>query len=208
MFKARGEMGVSQHVASSHAAIEYLQSLAVEEIAFCVAAPPCLKKHGRIAKGVTANLMLGPPAAPPLLVLMPPIEFQSGFQEVKVDLTLWKLKAIEAPPWLEAALVLGSESVSMLVDSYILFKWPAREGGWALGQVSSVATQAEEVAGDKCNFAIYYAADDATAQHCLSMAAYAYAKNAKSLTQSWVLLSKQGCLSLRFCLERSSDVSR
>ena len=189
MFKARGETGVSQHVASSHAAIEYLQSLAVEEIAFCVAAPPCLmKKDGRISKGVAANLMLGPLAAPPLLVLMPPIEFQSGFQEVNVDLTLWELKAIEAPPWLEAALVLGSESASQLVDSFILFKWPARQGGWALGQVSAVADRAEKVAGDKCNFSIYYAADDATAQHRLGMTAYA--KNAKSPTQSWVLLSK------------------
>ena len=134
MFKARGETGVSQHVASSHAAIEYLQSLAVEEIAFCVAAPPCLmKKDGRISKEVAANLMLGPLAAPPLLVLMPPIEFQSGFQEVNVDLTLWELKAIEAPPWLEAALVLGSESASQLVDSFILFKWPARQGGVGIG---------------------------------------------------------------------------
>lgn len=80
---------------------------------------------------MAANLMLGPPAAPPLLVLMPPIEFRSGFQEVKVDLTFWEfeLKAIEATPWLEAALVLGSESASQLVDSFILFKWPARQGG-------------------------------------------------------------------------------
>jgi len=127
--------------------------------------------------------MLGPPAAPPLLVLMPPIEFRSGFQEVKVDLTIWEfeLKAIEATPWLKAALVLGSESASQLVDSFILFKWPARQGGWALGQVSAVADQAEEVAGDRCNFSIYYAADDETAQHRLGMTAYA--KNAKSPTQ-------------------------
>ena len=69
------------------------ESLAVEEIAFWLLPPHAVKKDGRIAKGVAANLMLGPLAAPPLLVLMPPIEFQSGFQEVKVDLTFWGVES-------------------------------------------------------------------------------------------------------------------
>ena len=134
-------------------------------------APPCLKQDGRIAKGLEPTPVLAL-SAPSVLALMPPMEFQAGFKGVKVDLTLWGMQTVEAPPWLEAALILGSETASMLVDSYILFKWPAREGGWALGQVSCVAAQAEEVDGDKCNFAIYYAADDATAQHRLGMTEY------------------------------------
>ena len=60
--------------------------------------------------------------------------------------------------------------------------------GWALGQVSTVAEESEEVDGEKCNFSVYYAADDATALLRLSMAEYA--KNTKSPSQSWVLLGK------------------
>ena len=85
---------------------------------------------------------------------------------------------------------MGSGTASQLVDYYyyLLFKWPARMGGWAMGQVSAVAEEYEEVDGEKCNFQIYYAADDATVQRRLGMAEYA--ENTKSPCQSWVLLSK------------------
>ena len=57
-----------------------------------------------------------------------------------------------------------------------------------MGQVSAIAEESEEVDGEKCNFSIYYAADDETVQHRLGMAEYA--KNTKSSCQSWVLLGK------------------
>ena len=188
VFKARSENGVSKVVATSTTSTDYLESLPPGEIIRLLADPPCMKGEGRVAKGLagTPALALLPPQPRPLL--MPPVIFQTGFQDLKVDLKLWGLQVIEDPPWLAAAVVLGSGTASQLVDYFLLFKWSARMGGWALGQVSAVAEESEKVDGEKCNFSVYYAADDATAQHRLSMAEYA--KNTKSPSQSWVLLGK------------------
>ena len=49
--------------------------------------------------------------------------------DLKVDLNLWGLQVIEAPPWLAAVVVLGSGTASQLVDYFLLFKWSARIGG-------------------------------------------------------------------------------
>ena len=188
VLKAKGETGITKHAASAEAAIAFLEALPAGVIATLLANPPCLKGDGRIGKGVAGPPCLALPAPPPLL--MPPVTFASGFEEVhSLELeALWGLKVIEAPPWLEAALVVGSETALVLVDWYILFKWPARSGGWAMGQVSCVAEDSEEVGGEKCNYSIYYAGDDASAQHRLGMTMYA--KDAKSPTESWVLLEK------------------
>lgn len=69
----------------------------------------------------------------------------------------------------------------------LLYKWPPRLGGWLLGKVAAVNTDAKIViAGEMCNFRVYYPGDKQTAEHCLSVQKYAGSK--KAGLDSWVVL--------------------
>ena len=124
----------------------------------------------------------------PVLALMGPAKLLS-FGKHGCELPDAELSPIAAPPWLEAALASASPTADDLVNKYILYKWPPRLGGWAVGKVTSpMIGDAIMVKQTKCNFSVFYECDDAEADHALSMKMYA--KSAKSPSDSWVLL---GC---------------
>ena len=96
------------------------------------------------------------------------------------------LKPMKAPAWLADACAHGSATADELVDKYIVYKWPARLGGWAVGKVTGTLTAGAHVKQGQCNFTVFYECDQESAEHALSSSAYA--KSAKSPADSWVLL--------------------
>ena len=74
-----------------------------------------------------------------------------------------------------------------LIGRYILYKWPNRLGGWMKGEVKGTNTDADATIGGKqCNFEVYYAEDNETAIHLLTVQSYGL--NSKAKVDSWVLL--------------------
>ena len=70
---------------------------------------------------------------------------------------------------------------------YILYKWPPRLGGWAVGKIMSVQLDPKiTVKKVQCNFTVFYECDQQSADHYLSLAMYA--SSAKAPSDSWVLL--------------------
>ena len=97
------------------------------------------------------------------------------------------LSPIAAPSWLDEALAVDSPTAEQLLGKYILYKWPPRLRGWAVGKVTAALNDASlQVKGKRCNFAVFYECDQQSADHTLSLCAYA--RSAKSPSDSWVLL--------------------
>ena len=98
-----------------------------------------------------------------------------------------ELAPLVAPPWLAEACKPESATAEQLVGKYILYRWPPRLGGWAVGKIISLQTDASVMVKNiKCNFTVYYDCDEQSADHILSVSSYA--KSAKSPADSWVLL--------------------
>jgi hypothetical protein len=99
------------------------------------------------------------------------------------------LVPVQAPDWLEAACTADSSSASQLVGRFIIYKWPARVGGWQVGEVRSVNTDKSNMVGEMCaNFIVHYECDQQDAQHFLRATAYAKSEKSPVLVDAWVLL--------------------
>ena len=110
-----------------------------------------------------------------------------NFGEHGCELPAGNLSPLVAPPWLEAACATDSPTAGQLVEKYILYKWPPRLGGWAVGKITNVQTDSDiTVKSKKCNFTVFYDIDQESADHVLSLSSYA--RSAKSPSDSWVLL--------------------
>ena len=65
-----------------------------------------------------------------------------------------------APDWLAAALAPGSSTASKLIGYSIAYKWAPRDGGWALGIVTSVNKDKKFKLGNNiANFRVWYKVD-------------------------------------------------
>ena len=128
------------------------------------------------------------PSAPPLL--MAPIDTPYLMFGAVEGLDMGDRRPVKCPAWVEPALALDSPSAALLVGEEILYKWPPRLGGWARGTVSAVNTdKTKKVAKEVCNFTVLYPVDGDTSMHFLNTREYA--KNAKAVSGSWVLLGKE-----------------
>jgi hypothetical protein len=122
----------------------------------------------------------------PVLQLLPPTTCSDRFGDHGCTLPK-DLAPLKVQDWLKDACTPGNSHAELLVERYILYKWPLRLGGWAVGQVRSVNKDANTtVSGDRCNFVVYYDCDKCSADHNLKFSSYA--KNWKSPSDSWVLL--------------------
>jgi hypothetical protein len=149
----------------------------------------CFKGKGRVAKRFvsTATVAETTPAAGPLL-LMSSTPYLA-FGEVE-GLDLGDLRPVKCPSWVEEALAPDSPSADKLVGREILYKWPPRLGGWARGTVSATNHDKTKMVGKEvCNYLVLYPVGGDTSMHFLNMSEYA--KNAKGVSGSWVLLSKE-----------------
>ena len=109
------------------------------------------------------------------------------FGDVGVQLPEGLVIIPKAPDFLADCLEWKSDTAAELVGCFILYRWPARLGGWLLGEVKSANTDAKVKAGDApANFAVFYQADEETAHHSLKLEKYA--RSARSHTDAWVLL--------------------
>jgi hypothetical protein len=187
VFKARDETGFTKKTTNASISIEFLESLVPGELDKLLADPPCLHGDGRVAKGL-ANLQQLPIVVADPLALMTPKTLLSNFGDIEVE--TGGLSPMVMPPWLQAALVPGSEEADQLVGKKLLYKWPLRLGSWTIGKIASTNKDPNVKVGEKiCNFKVFYESDGATADHCLE--ARGYARNAKSPNDSWVLLGKE-----------------
>ena len=186
IFKARGVSGVTKYTTNTTASLEFLDTLVPFELVNLLVDPPCLKGTGRVAKGMEPALAAL--ASPPPALLMPPPSSGtlSGFEDISVDTK--GLTTLEKPPWMDECCLPGSELASDMVGLKILFKWPARLGGWAMGEITSAAEAEDIVGNERCNFKVFYESDGETADHRLMPDKYAL--SSKSPSQSWVLLGQ------------------
>ena len=84
---------------------------------------------------VVAELVEGQP------LLMGPMETnQLAFGEVE-GLELGGLVPVKIPAWLGGGLELESQSAEYFVGKKILYRWPSRLGGWAVGTVTRHSCQ-------------------------------------------------------------------
>ena len=73
------------------------------------------------------------------------------------------------------------------IGESILYKWPKKDGSWALGKVvASNKDSKVTVGGEIANFKVHYEKDDSDAMHVLSVKAYATSADSKNA--SWVLV--------------------
>ena len=178
--QARGESGASKHTTNRASCLVFLESVPLETLGALIAAPPSDKAANllEVAAGETVAV-----EAVPLLALQGP-------NSITLDLELPPgLSILSAPPdWVEAALADRSDSASELVGYYIVYRWPARLGGWLVGKITGVNSDRSIKASDNvCNFVAFYESDQDSAHHHLSLPMYA--KNAKAKVDSWALLS-------------------
>ena len=189
VFKARAAQGMGKHTVSLEASVDFLTALGAGELAKLLEDPPCLKGEGRVAKGASAVVVVAELAEGQPLLMGPMETNQLAFGEVE-GLELGGLVPVKMPPWLGGALELESQSAEDLVGNKILYKWPSRLGGWAVGTVTSVnKDKKKKIDEEVCNFLVYYSADDNTADHVLQPRGYA--RNMKSANDSWVLLGAE-----------------
>ena len=174
---------LGEHNKNKSAAAAFLNSLDDNELTDVITNPP-----GQTAEPTVLAVPIDVSAdgVEPLLQLTGPQHLLS-FGNHGCSLPDDKLSPLLAPAWLAEALKIGSDSAKQLVGMYILYKWPPRLGGWAVGKVtSSINDPSLHVKNCPCNFAVFYDCDQESADHCLSIASYA--KSAKSAADSWVLL--------------------
>ena len=190
VFKAKNETGITKHAASKATALAFIQSLPEGELEELLADPFKHRPANTMPFAVVLAVEETEPAAdePAAALLMPPVLATSPFDDLSVDLPGGLKPLLTPPPWLPAALGIGSKSGTDLLQKYILYRWPAAAGGWLLGRVSGVvdAEENEKIGGEPCNFTVFYDQDGEVAHHHLSAARYA--RNSKSRNDSWVLL--------------------
>ena len=80
-----------------------------------------------------------------------------------------------------------------LLGMKLLYKWPTRLGGWALGEIESINEDENQTVGEDavmCNFvASWSGCEGEDSSHLLSLKGYA--KTAKSaFNDQWVLLAR------------------
>jgi hypothetical protein len=104
---------------------------------------------------------------------------------------------VAAPPWLEAALAFKATNASRLIDAAVAVKFPEDDGGWCVGQITSLlqdeaVTETVQMGWGlqelPKNFAITYT-DGETVEHLLKIEEYA--SSFASLDGSWVLLASK-----------------
>ena len=195
VFKSKGEKGAGKHTGSAAASLAFLDGFAYAEVDKLITDPPCLKGTGRVAKGMSASVIVAELATVPLLtgpalLLTGPEETQwLAFGEV-VGVELGDVAPVKLPAWVEGSLTPESQTAAQLVGKEILYKWPPGLGGWARGRVVSMnVDQSKKVGKEVCNYLVFYAVDGDTSEHLFKMCDYA--RNAKDKTGSWVLLGKE-----------------
>ena len=195
VFKSKGEKGVGKHTGSAAASLAFLDAHLYSEVEKLITDPPCMKGTGRVAKGMSASVIIAELATVPLLtgpalLLTGPEETQwLAFGEV-VGVELGDVAPVKLPAWVEGSLTPESQTAAQLVGKEILYKWPPGLGGWARGRVVSMnVDQSKKVGKEVCNYLVFYAVDGDTSEHLFKMCDYA--RNAKDKTGSWVLLGKE-----------------
>ena len=184
-YRATKSVGAGKCSQNKAASVMFLESLCDGELEELLANPP----NGPVPPQVQATLLADggetPTAAPPQLThASSALNFGDPGCELPDGLV-----PVRAPDWLEAACTADSSSASQLVGMLIIYKWPARVGGWLVGEVRSVNTDKSNMVGEMCaNFIVHYECDQQDAQHLLR--ATAYAKSEKSPVDAWVLLGK------------------
>ena len=180
--RAQKQLGVGEHNKNRTTAVAYLEGLGMEAMGKLVRQRPPENQDVAVATPLNE-----PAPGEPLLALPAPVSDLLSFGKHGCQLPNEELSPRAAPPWLEAALEPDSSTAKELLGRYILYKWPPRLGGWAVGKVTSVQKEASvQVKSVKCNFSVFYECDQQSADHVLSLSAYA--KTAKSPSDSWVLL--------------------
>ena len=183
--------GVTKHTLTADAANEFLEQWPCTAVNAAIADPPCFKGKGRVAKGMSGTVIVAELAglsAPPLL--MAPIGTPYLMFGAVEGLDMGDCRPLKCPAWVEPALALDSPSAAQLVGEEILYKWPPRLGGWARGTVLATNHDKTKMVGKEvCNYFVLYPVDGDTSMHFLNMREYA--KNAKAVSGSWVLLGKE-----------------
>ena len=187
IFKAKDEKGAGVHTKNAAASNTFMETFTFVQVTELIADPPCLKGKGRVAKGMSASVVIAEIAPASVLLLTGPVDTPYlAFGEV-VDVDLGGYLPLKLPAWVESCLVLESPSAESLVGQWLLYKWPPRLGGWACGKVVAVNTdQTKKVNKEVCNYLVHYPVDDDTSEHYLN--ARDYAHNAKAVAGSWVCL--------------------
>ena len=187
MFKAQGEKGAGVYTKNAAASNEYLAHWQHHDVQSLITDPPCLKGKGRVAKGMSASVIVAELAPASVPLLTGPVDTPYlAFGEVP-DVDLGGLLPLKLPAWVESCLDPESPSAENLVGQWVLYKWPPRLGGWACGKVVAVNTdQTKKVNKEVCNYLVHYPVDDDTSEHYLN--ARDYAHNAKAVAGSWVCL--------------------
>ena len=186
--RAQKKLGVGEHSKNRAASEAYLNSLEAGVLEELLLSPPALEQLTSAAAAqapVVAVAMAEDAAGSPLQLKGPAHMLSFGKHECEMPEE--RLSPVTAPPWLEAACAPGSASAEELVGMYILYKWPPRLGGWAVGKIMSVQLDPKiTVKKVQCNFTVFYECDQQSADHYLSLAMYA--SSAKAPSDSWVLL--------------------
>ena len=187
ILKAKDEKGAGVHTKNAVASNAFMEPWLYGQVTELIADPPCLKGKGRVAKGMSASVIIAEIAPASVLLLTGPVETPYlAFGEL-VDVDLGGFLPLKLPAWMESCLALESPSPEKLVGLWLLYKWPPRLGGWARGKVVAVnMDQTKKVNQEVCNYLVHYPVDDDTSEHYLN--ARDYAPNAKAVTGSWVCL--------------------
>jgi hypothetical protein len=190
IFKARDEKGSGVHTKNSAASDEYLEHWLYEAVDELITDPPCLKGKGRVAKGMSASVIVAEIAPDYVPLLTGPVDTQFLAFGLVIGVELDDLMPLKLPPWVEEALVPQSSSAESFVGQEILYKWAPRLGGWARGKVVAVNKDKTKIVDkEMCNFLVHYPVDDDTSEHLFNTSEYAV--NAKAVSGSWVILGKQ-----------------
>lgn len=177
--RVKKQLGVGEHTKTKAAAAAYLNALGAGALKELITNPP-----ESVLPVALAVPLVDSTDADPLLALEGPAHLLK-FGDPGCELPEGLLP-VSAPPWLAAACETGSSTAGELVDKLVLYKWPPRLGGWAVGKVTGVMTSDVMVNKVKCNYSVFYECDQETADHVLAISKYA--KSAKSPADSWVLL--------------------
>ena len=184
IFQARLEKGASKYTTKPDC-VAFLEGLPEGEVLELLDHPKV--KTASNVPLANAVLVDAVPVTPTPIALMPPSE--CAFGEVDVQLPDGLKITSKPPDWLAAALEEKSETAAMLVGRQLLYRWPARLGGWLLAKVTKSMNATATVRKDDqiiCNFELFYPADGENAEHHLTLKKYA--RNAKASVDSWVLL--------------------
>ena len=184
-FNARKESGASKVTGNKASCIAYLEAnITMDELQTLINSPPNAPTLLALPDDPTASNSDDVPAAVVLALPAP----KDGTLTMDVELPPGLAIQSKPPDWLAPALVPGSETASLLVGKYIVYRWPARIGGWLVGKVVEVNTDPANMVGETmANFKVFYDADGANAHHLLSCGGYA--QNNKPKLDAWAILA-------------------